>query len=230
MTKRIGMGRIVVCSFAAALALLATGAARAQTDDAALCGTAITAPDDQITQVIGACDRVIPIAKTSRDSGLFYRYRAWALANKGDFGAAIADYDRALAINPDDTWSLQGRAQAHRALGQSDEARDDYLRLEWLKPDTRWRVALEELGLPVEPTVAEAAVARPAAMPAAAPAVVQEPRRPVVSVAATSWRPDNGAANAGRLQALEDENLRLRNLLAEAMLEVAKLREQLSGM
>jgi tetratricopeptide (TPR) repeat protein len=220
-------GGFMLRATAVTLAILFSGSNAAHADDATICGTAITAPDHRLVEVIGACNRVIPIAKTVRDSALFYRYRAWALSHKGEMAEAIVDFDRALAINPDDTWSLQGRAQAHRALGHFDEARDDYLRLEWLYPDTRWRVALEELGLPVEPTMAEVA-ARP---PVVAPAVVRQAETPSVTpVSATAWRPEAESPDSRRLKMLEDENLRLKNLLAEAMLEVAKLRETLAGM
>jgi len=55
----------------------------------------------------------------------------------GHVFAAIADYDKALALVPDDPRALRGRAQVHLDAGQHDEALRDLDRLLQLEPERR---------------------------------------------------------------------------------------------
>ncbi|HEX2525774.1 MAG TPA: caspase family protein [Geminicoccus sp.] len=161
--------------------------------DAKLCVTAISAPPAALDEIIEACTRVLPIAATARDKQLFHRYRGWALEGKGALPAALADYNQALAINPGDQWSLQGRAQVHKAMGQLDLARSDYLRLDEISPDTRWRVALEDLGTLVAPRPPKPVVAEPAVVPAVEPAI-EVATRSTLPAAIDGLPPGTGAA------------------------------------
>ena len=84
--------------------------------------------------------------------------------------AAIADFDQVLALTPEDTWALQGRAEAHEALGHNPQAIADYGRLAALRPgDTRWRIKISQLGATpptpiVPPTIATTHAAARAAV------------------------------------------------------------------
>jgi tetratricopeptide (TPR) repeat protein len=60
--------------------------------------------------------------------------RAEALRLDGQFEAAVAEYDRALAAEPADPWLLGGRGAALAGLGRLDEARRDLDRAVQLAP------------------------------------------------------------------------------------------------
>lgn len=62
--------------------------------------------------------------------------RAEALRLDANFEAALAEYDRALAAEPDDPWLLGGRGAALAGLGRLDEARDEFDRAVQLAPES----------------------------------------------------------------------------------------------
>lgn len=62
--------------------------------------------------------------------------RAEALRLDGQFEAAVAEYDRALAAEPGDSWLLAGRGSALAGLGRLDEARLELDRAIRLTPNS----------------------------------------------------------------------------------------------
>jgi peptidoglycan hydrolase-like protein with peptidoglycan-binding domain len=160
---------LVGVSVAAGVAGVADVAAARGDEEAITCATAINAPNQALDSVIAACSEVIPGAEGA-NLGRLLRYRGWALERKGERQRAIADYDDALRLLPDDLWTLQGRARAHRASGNVEQARQDYQRLHQLQPDTsRWRIELAELGVVVAASPVPPDSAEPKAGEAAAP-------------------------------------------------------------
>ena len=131
----------------AVAALLAGGTVARAEDDGTVCGRAPSAQGDALQAVIQACSRIERGQKTRPDLARVLRYRGMALQRSGNLPAAIADFDRTLELTPDDTWAVQGRAEAHEALGQTAEAIADYRHMAALRPaDTRWRIKIAELG------------------------------------------------------------------------------------
>ena len=61
-----------------------------------------------------------------RERGAEYVERGNALANKGDYDKAIADYNQALTINPNDADSYYNRGIARYSKGDYDKAIADY--------------------------------------------------------------------------------------------------------
>lgn len=73
----------------------------------------------------------------------------------GENRMAVAAYQRALVLEPNDAFSLSGLAQAHVALGERAKAQPYYGRLlsVWsgADPNLRWRKAADALGLDAKP-------------------------------------------------------------------------------
>lgn len=73
----------------------------------------------------------------------------------GENRLAVAAYERALALEPNDAFALSGLAQAHVALGNRAKAQPYYGRLltVWAgaDPGLRWRKAADALGLDATP-------------------------------------------------------------------------------
>lgn len=142
-------------------------------DEGVVCATAIKAPAETLPAVIRACGKIQAKQPTAVDRARVLRYRGIALQRTGDQSGAIADFDQVLALTPEDTWALQGRAEAHELLGHVPQAIADYSRLAALRPgDTRWRIKIGQLG-GTAPAPTQTAQSPPAAAPAAeaAPAV-----------------------------------------------------------
>ena len=81
--------------------------------------------------------------------------------NRGEHRLAVEAYDRALAQEPYDAFTLSGLARAHFALGAREQAENDYGRLlyVWSGANTslRWMTTVAALGLkatPIAPTLA----------------------------------------------------------------------------
>ena len=99
--------------------MIAAGAASADPKaDLAACTS--SAPD------MAACDRVIGNAKETRDNLAAAHYaRGTVLYNRADYKAALADFDRAIALKKDHDNAYYNRALALRMLDQPDRAISD---------------------------------------------------------------------------------------------------------
>ena len=64
-----------------------------------------------------------------------YNERAVVHLRAKRYGAAVADYDRALALNGAAVYSLYGRGLARRGLGEGPEAEADFAAARRLQPD-----------------------------------------------------------------------------------------------
>ncbi|MGW2513357.1 tetratricopeptide repeat protein [Streptomyces scopuliridis] len=73
-----------------------------------------------------------------------HRVRGAELREAGEHAAALAEYDRSLALNPDEPRAYYGRGLAHQLNGATDAALADLRRADELAPDTTW--ILEEYG------------------------------------------------------------------------------------
>ncbi|MGK7907510.1 MAG: tetratricopeptide repeat protein, partial [Synechococcus sp.] len=56
----------------------------------------------------------------------------------GRYEEALADYNRAIELNPDDAWAIGSRGQAYRAMERYDEALEDFTRALELDPSLDW--------------------------------------------------------------------------------------------
>jgi tetratricopeptide (TPR) repeat protein/predicted RNA-binding Zn-ribbon protein involved in translation (DUF1610 family) len=72
---------------------------------------------------------------------LLYGERATAHAQDGDYRSALADYDAALELEPDDPHYLDSRARVHHVTGRPDLAVEGFTRALGLLPDTGDRTA-----------------------------------------------------------------------------------------
>ena len=184
----------------AVAALLAGGTAARAEDDGTICGRARSAQGAELQTVIQACSRIERGQKTNADLARVLRYRGMALQRSGNLPAAITDFDRTLQLTPDDIFALQGRAEAHEALGHTDQAIADYRRLAALRPmDTVWRVRIAELGAaPPAPAPQQLQAAEaPATQKAqAAPAGAPRPLAAADAKAATAGKPPQAAPAA----------------------------------
>ena len=96
-------------------------AAPAAADDNAICQL------ERGDRAIQACTRGIESkAYSGRELAGLYMNRGVELKQKGQLDAAIADYDRAIAIHPDYPFAFNNRANARRDKGDLDGAIADY--------------------------------------------------------------------------------------------------------
>ncbi|MYT55966.1 tetratricopeptide repeat protein, partial [Streptomyces sp. SID7834] len=58
----------------------------------------------------------------------------------GRYEEALADYDRAVEMDPQYAWARAGRAQVHEAMGRHEEALADYDRALEIDPLYEWAV------------------------------------------------------------------------------------------
>jgi tetratricopeptide (TPR) repeat protein len=187
-------GRKTMRRIGVVLVALTFASATAGADDSSTCMSAMSAPDNALDAVVRSCTDVLPRLADVGGQARALRFRGWALERRGDLQQALADFDRALEITPDDAWSLQGRARVNRALGRIEEARSDYERLLALhRGDTRWRVALEQLGVtpPVRAPAPDAATP-----PTATRATKSEPPAPPPVIEVAPPAPSGPAAKA----------------------------------
>jgi tetratricopeptide (TPR) repeat protein len=82
-------------------------------------------------------DNAIATAEAGGDAqarALAFYERANVLLDEGENTRAIADYDRAIALDPTNARAFNNRGLAHAALGQNDQALADYARAVQLDP------------------------------------------------------------------------------------------------
>ncbi|MEK8144325.1 tetratricopeptide repeat protein [Streptomyces sp. M10(2022)] len=65
----------------------------------------------------------------------------------GRYEEALADYTRALEINPGSDWMLNGRAQTFLLMGRYEEALADCARSIAIDPERRWGMGVHALAL-----------------------------------------------------------------------------------
>lgn len=78
----------------------------------------VMAPEDRIawfTEEIAQCDD--PTAQAAAHSN-----RAFVYYEQGDFETALADYEQAMALDPNYTYARSGRAYSYYSMGRYDEA------------------------------------------------------------------------------------------------------------
>jgi tetratricopeptide (TPR) repeat protein len=80
--------------------------------------------DDSDT-VIRGCTALIKAGRTTA-AGNVYETRAAAYERKGRYDDAIADYDRAIALMPDDKTAYDNRGIDHAHQGRKDKAIADF--------------------------------------------------------------------------------------------------------
>jgi tetratricopeptide (TPR) repeat protein len=137
--SRLASSRLAALSVALTAALWADAAlADARSDCYAKSGDA----------AIRACTEAI--ARNPRDVAS-YISRAYELQAKGEYGRSIADYAKAIEIDPGRWDAYQGRAWAHLKLGKLGDALSDAEASVKLKPDAAHALdvrghALEALG------------------------------------------------------------------------------------
>jgi peroxiredoxin len=94
-----------------------------------------------------------------------YRALGDVYLKRGEYRLAVEAYERSLAQEPNDAFSLSGLAQAHAALGEREKAQRYYGRLlsVWSNadPDLNWRKAVDRLGLTAKPIAETPAPERP---------------------------------------------------------------------
>ena len=74
------------------------------------------------------------IAKAPDDSAA-WAYRGLARTAHGQFMRALADYDEALRLDPENADAFMARADIHFELGNDERADEDYARAVELDPD-----------------------------------------------------------------------------------------------
>lgn len=76
---------------------------------------------------IAACTRLIRKGRIKGAAlGIAHYNRGIAYAKKDAFGKAIADYNQAIQLNPDDAEAYYNRGLAHGKNGNIDRALDDF--------------------------------------------------------------------------------------------------------
>jgi Tfp pilus assembly protein PilF len=112
-----------------AVGLAAVAAAHAQTPELrALLGECAQHQVDACTAVLQSDDPKIHSEYILANRGLGY-------AERGDFAAAIHDYDQALLAQPGDPRLYENRALIYEAAGQPDLAARDYARAKFIRED-----------------------------------------------------------------------------------------------
>jgi tetratricopeptide (TPR) repeat protein len=88
-------------------------------------------------QTIVACSVVITRGLADKqDLNAAFKNRGNAYDDKGQYDLAIADYDKAIAINPNDADAFNDRGATHSAMRKYDLAIKDYDQALRLKPDS----------------------------------------------------------------------------------------------
>ncbi len=133
------MKRLLV--FALALTISATGAGADAWDD---CTHAD--PDRRIR----GCTQIIERGKreSRKNRAIAYSSRGAAYWKKGDKEQAIADYDKAIALDPNDAIAYDNRGVAYEKKGDKEKAIADFRKALEIAPSFQEaKAALERLGV-----------------------------------------------------------------------------------
>jgi tetratricopeptide (TPR) repeat protein len=84
--------------------------------------------------VFAACSNVISSGADSKSMAIAHGERGNTHHDKGEYDRAIADYTRAIELNPTDAVVYNNRGIAFRAKGDNDSAIADYTKVVELKP------------------------------------------------------------------------------------------------
>jgi tetratricopeptide (TPR) repeat protein len=113
-----------------------------------------------LDKALDDCDEAVD---ADSKNPLFLSDRAWVYLRMGKPKKAVADFDRALALQPDGAWTMYGRGLAHLGLGETALGQAD------LAAARRKQATIDadigRAGLPLAP----APVPPPAPVPASAP-------------------------------------------------------------
>ncbi|MGD0189556.1 MAG: tetratricopeptide repeat protein [Rhizomicrobium sp.] len=116
---------------AAVVLILVPASAAAQTIDQTMCMS-----QNRDIQIKG-CTAVIRSGTEARlQLAIAYSNRGAAYADKGLYGKAIADLNKAIALDPDDADAYNGRAWTYHLMGDDAKALPDVEKAMALVPDT----------------------------------------------------------------------------------------------
>jgi tetratricopeptide (TPR) repeat protein len=73
--------------------------------------------------------------------GLIRAVRGENYRKMGRYDRALADFNRAIELNPEDATALGGRGETYRAMGRYEEALADFDRGLELDPEDAWALA-----------------------------------------------------------------------------------------
>ena len=108
--------------YSAGVAVVASSAQATTADDYLAQAKALLGKKGSEQEVIRLANQVL----TTRQSAEAYFYRAYAKSDLGDEQGAIADYNQALAINPQYAYPYNNRGNAKLSLGDKQGAIADY--------------------------------------------------------------------------------------------------------
>ncbi len=96
---------------------------------------------------IFGCSAVIDAGTdTKKNIALAYSNRGLAYGDKGEYDRAITDYDKAIALNPEDAVAYYNRGVAYEELGNKQQAATDYQKALSLRPGDKYvTVGLQRL-------------------------------------------------------------------------------------
>jgi tetratricopeptide (TPR) repeat protein/predicted aspartyl protease len=101
----------------------------------------------ELEQALDDCDNAVD---ADSKNPAFRDSRGWAELRLGKPKKALADFDRALEIKPDQGWSLYGRGLAHLGLGEAAAAQADLAAARRIEKNIDDRI--RDAGLPTAPT------------------------------------------------------------------------------
>jgi tetratricopeptide (TPR) repeat protein len=95
--------------------------------------------DNDLTRYLTCLINDAQLEKSSLAVALEERGEGHRLAARND--DALADFDRAIELNPTAAWAIGSRGQTYHAMGRWNDALADYSRAFELRPDQAWAIA-----------------------------------------------------------------------------------------
>jgi tetratricopeptide (TPR) repeat protein len=126
-----------------ALACAPVQAAALLSDAGAICPTAGENKGDQHA-VIAACNVLLGSQLTNHQRALAHAFRGMANANLKNYDLALADFNAAIALEPNSAPLLSNRGEVYRLMGQFERAIGDFDAA--IRIDPRDRVAFANRG------------------------------------------------------------------------------------